>query len=188
MSVASTTIIIGLLASLQISGEQKPVVEFPIFVDYVQPPSTFKEFASAADLVLTGSIASTRYVVESEAGRQRVSTDVQFTIAMVVKGSGVSPGGTVTILRTGGDLDVGDTIRRSTEQGFPRFQVGEQYLLLLHWNPALSVYNVMYGPNGAFQIASDMVRSLGVSRLSQQYDGRLVSTLIEDIRRGMRAP
>ena len=167
------------------AGEQKPVVEYPIFVDYLLPPSTFKEFATAADLVVTGSIASTRYVIENEAGRQRVSTDVQFAIAMVIKGSGLGPGNTVTILRPGGDVDLGDTIRRSTEPGFPRFQAGDQYLLLLRWNAILSVYNVMYGPNGTFQIVSDRIRSLGMSGLSKQCDGQPVSAVIQDIRRGM---
>ena len=141
-----------------------------------------------ADLVVTGSIAASRYVVESEAGRQSVSTDVQFTIATVIKGSGHGPDTTVSILRRGGDVDLGDTIRRSTQPGFPRFEVGEQYLLFLQWNAFPSAYEVMYGPNGTFKIVSDSVRSVGMSALSKQYDGQPVSSVIRDIRLGIGGP
>jgi hypothetical protein len=181
---ASIAIAFGFAAATQVSGQQKPVVEYDVFVDYQRPPSTLAALTNAADLVVVGSIASTRNIVNNETGHESASTEVRLSVMTVLKGSGVTRGNIVPILRPGGDVDLGDKIRRSTERGFPRFQVGDRYLLFLHWNALLGVYEVFYGPNGAFQLVADKLRAIGTSGLAKQYDGRRASSVIQDIRRG----
>ena len=65
---------------------------------------------------------------------------------------------------------------------FAPFQAGEQYLLLLQWNPHLSKYQVRWGPDGAFHISAGVVEAMGHGAVAKQLHGHRVDEVLQTMR------
>ena len=178
--VASTTA----LAARQ----QKPVVTGDVNSDYARPPETMARLVASADVIVQAVVTGNRNVVYEHGGHSQAKTEYTLQVIDSIKGT-LQAGRLVTLLRSGGDIDAGSEIRRSVEPGFMPFHRGEQYLVFLHWNAGLNVYEVIYGPNGVFQINAGTVSAIGKSPLSLSLHGQPligVATNAKNLLRGAR--
>ena len=111
-----------------------PVRVEPIFVDGSGPRPTLPDMVEDADAIIVGSIVGERFKTAS--GTCMAQTLVTVAVDSVIKDhAGVTPlNGRLVVSRLGGKLRKGDIVVRQEEDGFPSFEVGGRYLLLLSWN------------------------------------------------------
>ena len=162
---------------------QKPVTTAPVFVDYQPVPKSVGRLMNSADAVIRATVVSSQNHVRTENGHSYPTTEYTLTINEIIKGlTGLEVGKTISILREGGDVDLGDRIRRSVDPSFSPFQVGEQYILFVHWNPSLSRFQVQWGPDGAFRISAGVVEAMGHAATSQQLHGQRLDQVLVSLK------
>ena len=182
-SVASSVVAIVVVVAAPVLFGQKPVTSGPLFVDYQPVPNSLSGLVKSADAVVRATVTGAQNNVKSEHGRFYATTDYSVAVSEIVKGiSGLGVGMSITVVREGGDVDLGDKINRSFDPSFAQFKVGEQYLLFVHWNPSLSRFQVQWGPDGAFRISSGIVEAMGHAETSGQLHGQRLVDVLRSLR------
>lgn len=162
---------------------QKPVKTAPVFVDYQPVPKSLSGLMKSADAVVRATITGAENNVKSDQGRLHATTEYTIAVNEIVKGiSGLQVGDSIIVVREGGDVDRGDYIGRSFDPSFSTFQVGDQYLLFVHWNPSLSRFQVQWGPDGAFHVSAGVVEAMGHAATSGQLQGQPLDQVLRSLR------
>jgi hypothetical protein len=87
------------------------------------------------------------------------------------------------VLRYGGDLVSASGTTRYVEEGFPAFEPRQEYLLFLYWNDVLKTYEMAFGPDAAFRLATDgRLEALGRGALAREQNQRDVREVEAQIR------
>jgi len=83
----------------------------------------------------------------------------------------------------GGQHEENGQLVRSAEEGFETFQQGGEYLLFLSWAARKGEFEIMYGPNGAYQLEqSGVVRPLGKAEVAVNQQGKQRGALLSELR------
>jgi hypothetical protein len=182
-SVMNSLVAVVVVFAAPVLLAQKPVTTAPIFIDYMPVPSSLASLVNSADAVIRGTITGSQNNLVTENGRFHPTTDYTVSVNEVIKGvPGLDIAKSISVVREGGDVDLGDKIRRSVDLSFSPFQVGEQYLLFVHWNPALSRFQVQWGPDGAFRISAGVVEAMGHAATSRQLHGQRLDQVLRSLK------
>lgn len=182
-AVANSFVAIVMVVAPPVLLAQKPVVAGPVFVDYMPAPNSLSGLVKSADAVVRATVTGAQNNVIIRDGRYHGKTDYTVTVNEIVKGvSGLQVGNSITVARDGGDVDLGDKIARSFDPNFAPFQIGEQYLLFVRWNPQLLRFEVQWGPDGAFHVSDGVVEAMGHAATSGELNGQRLDRVLSSIR------
>ena len=188
---AAIPLTMALLAAAGVS-QQKPVKEVPLVINYAVKPITLERATARAHAVVRARVVGSQFRDLREPGVPvpNMNTVYALNVVEVLKRDPNLPVPT-QVVRSGGDLETDEGIRRYVEDGFPAFQPGEEYLLFLYWNKNLATYQMSFGVDGAYRITPEnRLHALGRGVLAQRYtgqDAREVADRIREIAAELRA-
>jgi hypothetical protein len=163
--------ILSVLLSTPVIALQKPVITTNRHVDYRDRIFSADELWNAASVVVDVTITSSQPLDVKTAKSVAEFTVYDALVFEVYKPSSQvkSAGSTIRVRRTGGDRDRGQHIERTVEDGFPPFQVGEQYTLFLREHVANGdiFYSALVGPDGAFKVNGNLLETHGKRELAR---------------------
>ena len=185
LTCCSLAVVVQVLAATGTLAAQKPVITGQVISEYEPSPETLDGLLHSADAVVRGTVTAMRNTPQTDGqGHFAAKTEYTLTLTEIVNGRvGLAQGTSVTVVREGGDVDLGDKISRSVDPAFAPFQIGEQYILFLHWNGYLSKYQVNWGPDGAFHVSAGLVETMGRAPLSRQLHGQRVAALLAALKK-----
>jgi len=142
---AAIPLTMALLAAAGVS-QQKPVKEVPLVINYAVKPITLERATARAHAVVRARVVGSQFRDLREPGVPvpNMNTVYALNVVEVLKRDPNLPVPT-QVVRSGGDLETDEGIRRYVEDGFPAFQPGEEYLLFLYWNENLATYQMFFG-------------------------------------------
>ena len=187
---AAIPLVMALLAAAGVS-QQTSVKEVPLVVNYAVKPSTLERATAGAHAIVRARVVGSQFRDLREPGAPvpMVNTAYALNVVEVLKRDPHLPVPT-EVVRSGGDLETDEGIRRYVEEGFPAFQPGDEYLLFLYWNENLAAYQMFFGADGAYRVTPDnRLHALGRGLLAQRYtgqDAREVANRIRQIAAGRR--
>jgi len=175
------------IVSLGVCFAQTPTTALPIFEDRFPPPNTIDGFVRQSTLIVVGRVEGLKFeaIRNPLSGRERDTTAYQVRIASVIKSEpGVAAGQVVTVVRSGGQHLSNGRLVRSYQPNFEDFAIGNEYVLFLAWSPEIHGFDVIFGPDSAFQVAADRsLRPLGRSEVAKARMGEDVDTFVGMLRR-----
>jgi hypothetical protein len=154
------TMLIPSVASAQTMREQVRtlgVSEEIVVSDY--PSLPLSGLATSAGAVVQISVRSTDTFLSSDG--TAILTDYRVTVVDVIKGDGsIAAGDVVTVRRPGGVLNIEGRKVISSENRFPAFAAGSEYVLFLKTD-AGQPYQMLAGPQSAYRIYDGSVVAMG---------------------------
>src|SRR5437667_41780 len=103
--IALTSVMSGAVAA------QKPVIQSHVISEYQPSPDTLDGFVSSCDIVVLGAVTRARNAPQFNGPANIAArTEYSFIVMDVVKNASTLKRGPITILRDGGDVDLGDRI------------------------------------------------------------------------------
>ncbi len=149
------------------------------------PEVRLAEIASRADAVVVGRIDGARGF--EVANSIQVMTDYRVVVEAVVKNAKVdslAPGTVVTVRRVGGVIEKGDGRRVVVrENDFPAFVAGDRYVLFLARLTEPGVFNLEFGPQGAFRVGADggVEQVSGLWKLEHRGSRVVLEALVDEV-------
>jgi hypothetical protein len=167
------------------SASQKPIESEIINTNFLAPPPTLADMVARAQLVVRGR-AFNATPRSTNAGE--ILTDYKIKVEEVIRDAGnVLTSDELTFIRQGGDLDVGSTIRRAIQSGFPPLELSHEYVLFLYWNDARPGWVSAFGPDSVVDLSSGEVVSPGKAPVTSALRGSSANAYLKNLRRAARA-
>lgn len=123
-----------------------------------------------ADAIFVGSFKSKSSQLTAD--ESFIFTDYEMAVEEVIKNNPAAPvqaGGSVTVTREGGEIQLNGRTIRAKRNDFEAAEVGKHYLLFLRFLPETTSY-LAYA-NGSFQIDGDKITSLGGTSRDELLNG-----------------
>jgi hypothetical protein len=145
------------------------------------PAATLTETILAVDAVVRGRVLGG----EPRDTKDNVTTAYRFKVDEIIHALGGHPvdESEITILRNIGDRDRGAYIERTIDSDFPPFELGQQYVVFLNWDPYRDAWVPGIGPDSVIDITTAVVRSPGYADLTKAQKGKPAAEYLELLRR-----
>lgn len=159
----------------------KPIKHFYNNTYWKGPAATLAETILAVDAVVRGRVLGG----EPRDTKDNVTTAYRFKVDEIIHAFGGHPvnESEITILRNIGDRDRGAYIERTIDSDFPPFELGQQYVVFLNWDPYRGAWVPGIGPDSLIDITTGVVRSPGYHDLTKAQKGKPAAEYLELLRR-----
>ena len=119
------------------------------------------QLAERGDLIVRGLILGSNSHLTKDETAIVTDYDVQVLERLHARGT-VKHGQNIVVTRFGGTVEVeGKKVTISASSGFARFQVRDEYIFFLTFNPNTQTYMIVAGPYGVFKNFGGEVAQVG---------------------------
>jgi hypothetical protein len=141
-------------------ASQKPVRSNELLPDYFTRITEPDELWAASDLIIEGTIESSRPHDERSGAPPFTVFGIRVLAVYKPHAAVVVPGGLIELMQVGGDRDQGSYIQRTRAQGFSLLTVNSQYILFLkELKDTAGFYSATNGPTGVFRIVGASIHT-----------------------------
>jgi len=168
------------------AAAQQPV-EWEVITDYVAPPDTLRGLAKTADALVRVTVNRSR-TSGAELEHPSPRTEHECVILETLKSSEFLPvtGAVVTVVEPAGVIEAGSRRMRSSEP--IHLTPGGEYVVFLVWNRYFRVFELAFGPSGAYRVDGSTVEAFSETHVSAAQRGRPVEQFLRELKEWVQPP